>query len=747
MIGPSHRFRGTDWVNANRRQHPMKPAVPLRQSKSAGPSIASEVPRPRADRRTLELITPASLQSIAAVTPSVSARSTATRWEVVLFATCTAALTLYLGWTAGESLRLGAASPNVPVVTQLLLVLLSAAAAALAIGASRRPNVGAATQRAWLLFAVAQAATGIVSISWVYRMAIGSTAAGGLMLQLVAGAYDAFLLFALLTFPVRRMQAGDRRTFWFDSAIVAGVAAVLLWHLVLRTALIAAGSDWRTSIYALTYPVADIVLLFATVVLLLRRPLSGSVRAIRILFLSILLNTAADVLYMWSYIAHEPQGIRFFYIAWAIVAWMAAAAAYSQGKNVWIGLFSTDSAVRERRGQAPSLIPYVAILAIYATLLIEVFRGEGGNATGAAQLGGSTLIVAAYPATALVIGAIVVTAIVVARQVAAQRKNAELADERLAREAHFRALVQHSSDMVLVLDAAGTVREASPAVARVLGHPPESVVGRPFHSFFVADEVTAVQADIAQAVAAGDGHVAAGGAVEWRVRDANGGERWVEAICTNLLTDPIVGGIVINGRDVSERKQLEVELTHRAYHDPLTGLVNASRFRIKIADAISHAWSGLRPGDGRSGLAILYIDLDGFKEVNDIFGHDAGDIVLATVADRLRDATRGSDTAARLGGDEFAILLERLRDEDEVRMVANRVLQLVHRPVRIDHREVVVDASIGVVCAALGATDTAAPLNVDADTLLRQADSAMYAAKARGRGQYDFYSPAPDDGK
>ncbi|HEY8312299.1 MAG TPA: GGDEF domain-containing protein, partial [Gemmatimonadaceae bacterium] len=137
---------------------------------------------------------------------------------------------------------------------------------------------------------------------------------------------------------------------------------------------------------------------------------------------------------------------------------------------------------------------------------------------------------------------------------------------------------------------------------------------------------------------------------------------------------------------------------------------------------------------------------DGFKEVNDIFGHDAGDIVLATVADRLRDATRGSDTAARLGGDEFAILLERLRDEDEVRMVANRVLQLVHRPVRIDHREVVVDASIGVVCAALGVTDTAAPLNVDADTLLRQADSAMYAAKARGRGQYDFYSPAPDDG-
>jgi diguanylate cyclase (GGDEF)-like protein/PAS domain S-box-containing protein len=720
----------------------MKPAVPLLQSDSPGPSVSDLAPLRRANRPTLEL---ASHTPTSTKTP-ISARSTATPWERALFLATTVALAIFLGWASGDTLGIWTAAPHVPIVTQVLLVVLSAAATALAVGASRRPNVGTATRRAWLLFGAAQIATGIVSISWVYRMAIGSTAAGGLALQLTAGAYDVFLLFALLSFPVRRLQHADRATFWFDSAIVAGVATVLMWHLLLRTALIAAGSDWRTSLYALTYPVADIVLLFATVVLLLRRPLSGSVRAIRILFLSILLNTAADVLYMWSYIAKQAHGVRFFYIAWAVVAWMAAAAAYSQGKNVWLGLFSTDSAIRERRGQAPSLIPYVAILAIYATLLLEVFRTESRGVASALSVGTNVLLIAQYPVTALVVGSIVVTAIVVARQVAAQRKNAELAAERLAREAHFRALVQHSSDMVLVLDATGMVREASPAVERVLGHAPESVVGRPFHSFFVADEMTAVQADIAQAIAANDGHVSSGGAVEWRVRDAHGGERWIEAICTNLLADPVVRGIIINGRDVSERKQLEVELTHRAYHDPLTGLVNASRFRIKIADAIRHAWSGSRPGDGRSGLAILYIDLDGFKAVNDIYGHDAGDIVLATVADRLRDATRGSDTAARLGGDEFAILLERLRDEDEVRMVAQRVLQLVHRPVRIEHREVIVDASIGIVCAALGATVGDVPLSIDADILLRQADSAMYVAKARGRGQYELYSPAVSDG-
>jgi len=715
----------------------MKPAaLPMLKNDCPEPSASKNAPNRCACRPTLESVLPPA----EADRGHQSSRSTATPWEIAVFAASTAVLVIFCVWSIGDLLKLWSTARRVPIVTQIVLVILSSAAAALALGASRRPKLGSATKRAWRFFAVAQVATGIVSISWVFRMATGSTAAGGLPLQLIAACYDIFLLFALLTFPVRRMQNADRATFWFDSAIVAGVAAVLMWHLLLRTAIIAAGSDWRTSIYALTYPVADIVLLFATVVLLLRRPLSGSVRAIRILFVSILLNTAADVLYMWSYIAKETYGSAFFYIAWVVVAWMATAAAYSQGKNVWFGLFSTDTAVRERRGMAPSLIPYVAILAIYATLLVEVFRTESHNSASALTLGPDALIVAKYPVTALVVGAIVVTVIVIARQVAAQRKNAELAVERLAREAHFRALIQHSSDMVLVLDSTGLVREASPAVERVLGHGPESVVGRPFHSFFVADEMSAVQADIAQAITTTDAHSVVGGAVEWRVRDANGGERWIEAICTNLLDDPIVQGLVINGRDVSERKQLEAELTHRAYHDPLTSLVNAARFRLKITDAIAHAGAGARPGDGRSGLAILYIDLDGFKAVNDMFGHDAGDVVLSTVADRLRDATRGSDTAGRLGGDEFAILLERLRDEDEVRMVAKRVLQLIHRPVRIDHREVVVDASVGIVCTALGATNGATPIVFDADTLLRQADTAMYAAKSRGCGQFEFYT-------
>jgi diguanylate cyclase (GGDEF)-like protein/PAS domain S-box-containing protein len=670
-------------------------------------------------------------------TPGRIAGRIAGRWEVALFWAGSLSLIGYLVWVCGDSLQQWNASPQVPIVTQGLLVALSALAAILAVSASSRHNIDRGTRRAWRLFAAAQVATGIVSASWVYRLALGDSLAGPFTLQLIAAAYDVFLLSALVTFPARRLESTDRATFWLDSAIVAGVAAVLTWHFLLRAALVAAGSDWHTSVYALAYPVADVVLLFVAVVLLLRRPLPGSVLAIRILAASILLNAAADVLFMWAYIAKESQGNRTFYIAWAFVAWMAVAAAFSQCKSARRNGVATRGAARTQHRGRPSLIPYVAIVAMYATLLFEVYRTEAHAIAVATQFGQRVLLAARFPVTGLVVGAIVVTTIVIVRQIAAQRRNAELAAERLAREAHFRALVQHSSDMVLVLEASGIVREASPAVARVLGHSARAVVGQPFSDFFVAEDAAVVQADIAQAVAAGDGDVIAGGPCEWRLRDATGGERWVEAICTNLLDDPVVAGVVINGRDVSERKQLEAELTHRAYHDPLTGLVNRSRFRTKIVEAIARVRAGTRPDDGRSGLAILYIDLDGFKAVNDIFGHSAGDLVLATIADRLRDATRGSDTAARLGGDEFAILLERLRDADEVRMVAERVIQLVRRPIGIDHREVIVGASIGIVCSALGAVvppdDT-----LDPDALLSQADAAMYAAKARGRGNYEF---------
>lgn len=172
--------------------------------------------------------------------------------------------------------------------------------------------------------------------------------------------------------------------------------------------------------------------------------------------------------------------------------------------------------------------------------------------------------------------------------------------------------------------------------------------------------------------------------------------------------------------DVTERRRLEDELSHQAYHDALTGLVNRTRFLERVGHAIA-------AGNSRGGAAVLYIDLDGFKTINDSLGHSAGDRLLCMVSDLLLAATRGSDTVARLGGDEFAVLLEHVEDEATLALVSDRVLRAMRAPFTLDAREVFVNASIGIARATPGAT---------ADTLVRDADVAMYQAKARGRGRW-----------
>jgi diguanylate cyclase (GGDEF)-like protein/PAS domain S-box-containing protein len=289
-------------------------------------------------------------------------------------------------------------------------------------------------------------------------------------------------------------------------------------------------------------------------------------------------------------------------------------------------------------------------------------------------------------------------------------------DERL------QALVQHSSDVVSVLDENGRIDYLSPSVERVFGHPAEALMGLPLLEVVHREDYPAVISLLGNVGASN----ASDAVLECRVRHRDGSWRDTESRVTNLLDEPAIHGVVLNMRDVSERKQLEARLVEQAFRDPLTGLANRALFN----DRAAHALARRARGDQR--LALLLLDLDNFKAVNDSLGHAAGDALLIETGRRLRACVRPADTVARLGGDEFAVLLEDVDGPGAVSATAERISRAVRAPVALEGSEILPSASIGVAESGPGE---------DADALLRDADVALYAAKHQGIGRIEAYQP------
>ena len=208
---------------------------------------------------------------------------------------------------------------------------------------------------------------------------------------------------------------------------------------------------------------------------------------------------------------------------------------------------------------------------------------------------------------------------------------------------------------------------------------------------------------------------------------ADGSNRWLEVAMRNLCDDPAVDGVVVNYRDVTTRRSLEDELRHQAFHDSLTGLANRALFLDRLQHAMSRKRGFNRP------LAVLFMDLDDFKTVNDSLGHGEGDELLVAVAQRLHEALRTSDTIARMGGDEFAILIDDAVDGDAPIEVAHRLQEALDAPFGHAKKDLFVRASIGVSVRTSG--------DETAEDLLRNADIAMYTAKANGKNRIEAYQP------
>ncbi len=290
-------------------------------------------------------------------------------------------------------------------------------------------------------------------------------------------------------------------------------------------------------------------------------------------------------------------------------------------------------------------------------------------------------------------------------------------------EARFRSLVAHSSDLITVLDAQGIVTYQSPSIEGVLGYRVDEVEGTRFDRLVSAtDRPLLAQLLSSDSLRHSEGHT-----IECSVLHRDGTALRFEVQHTDLLDDEHVRGLVLNSRDISERKAFEDQLAHQAFHDPVTKLANRALFSDRVEHALMRASRSIPE------IAVMFIDLDDFKTVNDSLGHAAGDEVLREVGERLKSAVRPTDTVARFGGDEFAVLLDGVTGSEDAADAAARILRALDLPVEIEGKSVFPRASIGI-CLVGDELETPA-----ASDLLRNADVAMYMAKRDSKGSYRVF--------
>jgi diguanylate cyclase (GGDEF)-like protein/PAS domain S-box-containing protein len=296
---------------------------------------------------------------------------------------------------------------------------------------------------------------------------------------------------------------------------------------------------------------------------------------------------------------------------------------------------------------------------------------------------------------------------------------------RRENEARFASLVRNASDLITVVSRDGIVLYQSPSIQRILGLTAADVSGTRFENLLVSGD----RERLRQVLNTTHSGSSRSQAFDCMLVHRDGRALKFEVVATDLSDDEHVRGIVLNGRDASERAAFEAQLQHQAFHDAVTGLPNRALF----SDRVTHALARAARED--TGVAIIFLDLDDFKTINDSLGHAAGDEVLQQVAGRLVEAVRPTDTAARFGGDEFAVLIEDVTDPALAIELADRLVHAFEMPLSAVGKDLLVRPSFGI---ALGGAD-AAQTPGDANELIRDADAAMYICKRDGKGGYRVF--------
>lgn len=305
----------------------------------------------------------------------------------------------------------------------------------------------------------------------------------------------------------------------------------------------------------------------------------------------------------------------------------------------------------------------------------------------------------------------------------------DLDDQKLKNsENRFRQMIENGTDVILILDGAGMCTYSSPSVERVLGHKSESIVGGSVFQAVHPDDVGLLRTTFVELLAR-PGELQR---LDVRIKHADGSWRFVEACATNLLDAEAVRGLVINARDVTERRKVEQQLDYMAYHDVLTDMPNRLMFNNRLYRAIEHARRDARH------VGVLFLDLDRFKVINDTLGHAIGDLLLRAVAQRILRLIRPQDTVARWGGDEFTMILPDLGRAMEAIRIADKVINGLADPFIVQGHELYITGTIGIAMFPDAGEDVV--------TLVRNADVAMYRAREQGANYYQVYTSVMTEG-
>ncbi|MFF7794291.1 EAL domain-containing protein [Streptomyces sp. NPDC007991] len=600
---------------------------------------------------------------------------------------------------------------------------------------------------AWLLFGLSSVMASLGNLIWGwYEVVLGQPVPSPSYADLFFLCFAPPAIVGLLVLAKRPVTKAGWVCLGLDAWLIGGSLLTLAWSLALAQAAKSEGPGVAHTALSLAYPLLDIALVSMVLALHFRRSAVNR-SAVNTAIGALALTVMCDALFTSPLMHHDYHSGQLLDAGWFAGSLLLAYAPWAGSRTPDTDRHGPDRqntgghtrvvhehvpgqrsgphpppppggelgrypAARPIAGSLAALTPYLAAAVCTLGILYNVLNGRSVDRV------------------VLLTGGTVVLALVV-RQGIMLLDNITLTQELAQKENHFRSLVQGSSDVIMIAAPSGVLRYVSPAAAGVYGRPAEGLVGTELAHLIHPEDLGCVVHEVRRFLAASPVEEPTT-RIECRFRSGDGGWLNVESTVNRHH-----GGLIFNSRDVTERVRLQAQLQHNAEHDPLTDLPNRALFTKRV----QHALSGRRASDRGVALrntAVLFIDLDGFKAVNDTIGHQAGDELLVQAARRLQESVRQGDTASRLGGDEFAALIvgDNTRDREarqrHILELADRLRTTLSQPYVIDGNDVRVNASIGVAFAEQG---------LGAGELLRNADLAMYRAKAGGKGRVELYKP------